>query len=237
MFKKFLTGTCLLLSQSLLAGEVYTSFPENIDASKKFVFYSHGYIVEGTNPKPINTKNGWGLYDFPAIKNALSDDDYHLIAFHRPKDTEPYKYAYELSKQVRALVAAGVNPQNITIMGFSRGAFITGLTSDKVSDLAVNTIILAGCGRLTWNSTSDIKVYGHVLAINEKTDGSKSCRKLEEKSYGVKSFTEIQINTGLEHGAFYRPIPEWINPVKDWIKSPKPRGKDVKAGYLKQIRI
>ncbi len=104
-------------------------------------------------------------------------------------------------------------------MGFSRGAFITGLTSDKLSDLAINTIILAGCGRLVSKSHTDIKVYGNVLSIYEKTDRANTCKSLKAKSYNVKSFTEIEINTGLEHGAFYQPIPEWVEPVKNWIKS------------------
>ena len=104
-------------------------------------------------------------------------------------------------------------------MGFSRGAFITGLTSDKLSDLAVNTIILAGCGRLVSKSHTDIKVYGNVLSMYEKTDRANTCKALKAKSTNIKSFTEIEINTGLSHGAFYRPIPEWIKPVKKWIKA------------------
>lgn len=210
-----------MFSSPIFAGNIYETFPENINASEKYVFYSHGYIVEGTNPKPINTKFGWGVYDFPAIKQALLDDNYHLIAAHRPKNTDPFKYAQKLSVQVRELVKQGVAAENITIMGFSRGAFITGLTSDKLSDLAINTIILAGCGRLISNKHTDIKVYGNVLSIYEKTDSSNTCLALKEKSVNVKSFREIEINTGLEHGAFYRPISEWIKPVKNWIKSNK----------------
>lgn len=223
MKNNLFAAAALLLSSSAFAGKIYDSFPDTINANENYVFYSHGFIVEGDNPKPVDKRNGWGLYDFPAIKQALADDSYNLIAFHRPKDTDPYKYAYELNKQIRSLVDAGVSPKNITIMGFSRGAFITGLTSDKVSDLGVNTIILAGCGRLVWRSTSDIKVYGHVLSIYEDSDKANTCQKLKQKSYGVESFTEIKLETGLSHGAFYRPIKEWIEPVKKWIKSAKSR--------------
>ncbi|WP_210418560.1 hypothetical protein [Aliikangiella coralliicola] len=198
---------------------MYDKFPDDINPKEKYVFYSHGYIVEGENPKPINKKFGWGLYDFPAIKKSLSDDSYNLIAFHRPKNTDPFKYANELNDQVRDLVKKGVSPKNITIMGFSRGAFITGLTSDKLSDLSINTIILAGCGRLISKKHTDIKVYGNVLSIYEKSDRANTCKALKAKSTNVKSFTEIEINTGLEHGAFYRPISEWVEPVKNWIKS------------------
>ena len=204
---------------SAFAAKVYNQLPAEIEPKGHYVFYSHGYIVEGDNPKPVDTRFGWGLYDFPKIKETLSDESYTLIATHRSKNTDPYKYATGLSQQVRSLVEQGVKPENITLMGFSRGAFITGLTSDKVSDLAVNTIILAGCGRLLSKNHTDIKVYGHVLSIFEKSDRASSCEKLKQKSQLTKSFTEIEIDTGLEHGAFYRPIPEWVTPVKDWIKA------------------
>lgn len=211
----------LSLSTPLFAGEIYSDFPKEIDANASYVFYSHGYIVEGDNPKPINTKQGWGVYDFPKVKQALSDESYHLIAFHRPKDTDEFKYAVSLEKQVRQLVAAGVSAKNITLVGFSRGAFITGLTSDKLSDIGVNTVLLAGCGRLVSRNHSDIKVYGNVLSIYEETDRSHTCLRLKQKSKHLDSFKEIGINTGLSHGAFYRPLAVWVDPVKNWIKSIK----------------
>ncbi|MBQ4845159.1 alpha/beta hydrolase [Pseudoalteromonas sp. MMG013] len=214
-----LSASSVLTTTLVEARQIYADLPDSIDKHAKYVFYSHGYIVEGTNPKPVDTRFGWGVYDFPAIKDALSDPSYHLIAHHRSKNTDPFEYAYTLNGQVRTLVEQGVKPSNITIMGFSRGAFITGVASDKLSDLGVNTIILAGCGRLVWKKHTDVKVYGHVLSIYEKTDKSNSCSALAEKSTSVKSFTELEINTGLSHGAFYRPRPEWVTPVKAWIKS------------------
>lgn len=209
----------LFFPLSALSAAVYNQLPKEIDPKGKYVFYSHGYIVEGDNPKPVDTKFGWGLYDFPKIKEALSDESYTLIATHRPKNTDPFEYATELNLQIRSIVEQGVSPQNITIVGFSRGAFITGLTSSKLSDIGVNTVILAGCGRLVSKNHTDIKVYGHVLSIYEKSDRASTCEKLKDRNKLADSFTEIEINTGLEHGAFYRPIPEWVVPVKDWIKS------------------
>lgn len=222
-FKKILP-TCALLMLPVLgySGQIYNTFsdivPDTVSAADSYVFYSHGFIVEGDNPTPVDTRFGWGKYDFPAVKKALSDESYHLIAFHRPKNTNPRKYAYELNKQVRELIKQGVKPTNITLIGFSRGAFITGLTSDKLSDIGVNTIILAGCGRLVHPGHSDTQVYGHVLSIYEESDRANTCVKLKEKSPLATSFTEIKINTGLSHGAFYRPLDVWVKPIKKWIK-------------------
>ncbi|WP_440055931.1 alpha/beta hydrolase [Pseudoalteromonas sp. T1lg65] len=206
-------------SSEAASSNIHNKLPSEIDINTAYVFYSHGFIVEGSDPTPVETKHGWGKYDFPAIKQALSDPNYQLIATHREKDTDPRKYAYELSSQVRQLVKAGVNPNNITLVGFSRGAFITGIASDKLSDLAVNIVLLAGCGNLISKYHTDIKVYGKVLSVYEHSDNfGQSCAALKDKSASLVSFEEIKINTGLSHGAFYHPRKEWINPVKQWIK-------------------
>ena len=104
------------------------------------MFYSHGFIVEGTNPTPINER--WGVYDFPAIKQSLSDSEYNLIAYHRPKGTDPNEHAETLANDVRELLENGVDANHITIMGFSQGAFITSITSHYLETTPVKRWII-----------------------------------------------------------------------------------------------
>ncbi len=220
---KALVSTSLIslsmLSSQALAGQVYDTFPTEIKAEQKYVFYSHGFIVEGTNPRPENAR--WGVYEFPKIKSALADESYHLIAHHRPKGTDPFVYAKTLAKDVLTLIAHGVKAENITIMGFSRGAFITSLTSHHLAKTPVNTILLAGCGRIVSSKYADYTLNGPVLSVYEKSDGALSCEKLRARSPNIISYKEIALDTGEEHGAFYRPIKEWVTPVKEWIKRPQ----------------
>lgn len=205
----------MLFSSLSFAGGVYDKFPEQINANEKYVFYSHGFIVEGTNPTPKNDR--WGVYEFPAIKESLADSGYNLIAYHRPKGIDPIVHAKSLANDVRELLHKGVVANHITIMGFSRGAFITSLTSHYLEETPVNTVLLAGCGRIVSNKYSDIKMNGAFLSLYETTDGASTCEKLNIRSPKLTSFDEISISTGKEHGAFYRPIPEWVVPVKQWI--------------------
>ena len=214
-----LLGVLLLATAPAGAQEIYEHFPASVNKDAKYVFYSHGFIVEGTDPRPVNVAQGWGVYDFPAVKKALADETYHLIAFHRPKNTDPLAYATELEKQVRTLVEAGVPVRNITLVGFSRGGFITGVASSQLSDVGVNSVLLAACGGLVSDRFSHIRPSGHMLSIYEKSDRAGSCRDLETRSPDLLSFQEIEINTGLSHGAFFRPLPDWVQPLKDWIKS------------------
>jgi len=222
--KKYLTYCFAVLSLAIttvfsvdsLAGTIHTSFPETINPTEKYVFYSHGYIVEGKNPTPISPR--WGEYDFPAIKKALADKQYNLIAYHRAKGTNPRHFAKKLAQDIKRLVKSGVQYKNISLVGFSRGGAITVLTSNELVSDKIKVIILAGCGSFV-SKNHDVKAYGNVHSIYETSDGVGSCQHLIDRSEQVKSFEEIAISTGKGHGAFYLPLPEWIVPVKKWIKS------------------
>lgn len=203
---------------SLFAADVYEQFPDKIERSQKYVFYSHGLIVEGTNPTPVNAR--WGKYEFPMIKKALADADYNLIAYHRAKNTEPKAFAQKLENDVRLLIAQGVSASNISLIGFSRGGAITIEASNLLANEKVNFVLLAACGRYVGNQPS-LKMYGNVLSIYETSDEVGSCQFLIDRSKQVAHFTEIAISTSKGHGAFYTPIPQWVDPVKKWLKDAK----------------
>jgi len=222
--------SALTFSSSGIAKTIFENFPNTINADEKYVFYSHGYIVEGTNPTPVNPR--WGVYDFPSIKKALADESYNLIAYHRPKDTKPRAFAKKLSANVQTLLSAGVKANNITFIGFSRGGAITALTSNYLANDDINFVILAGCSRFIKKNPT-LAVYGHIRSIFETSDGVGSCQFLIDRSNKVNSFEEIAINTGKEHGAFYLPRAAWVAPVKQWIaqqsapKTKKPAKKKI----------
>lgn len=205
----------LLFSSASFAGEVFTAFPSTIEAQQKYVFYSHGLIVEGTNPRPVNSR--WGTYEFPEIKAALADAGYNLIAYHRAKNTQPKAFAEKLANDVRLLIAKGVPAGNISLIGFSRGGAITILTSNLLANKDVTYIILAGCGRYLQNNP-ELEAYGNIYSIFETSDEVGSCQLLIDRSKDVKRFTEISISTDKEHGAFYKPLAQWVVPVKTWLK-------------------
>lgn len=212
---KFLILISIFYSSLSFAGEVFVKFPDKINENEKYVFYSHGFIVEGKNPTPINPR--WGMYDFPKIKEVLSDDNYNLIAYHRHEATDPRLFAKKLAENANILIMKGVKPKNITFIGFSRGGAITALVSSYLALPNVNYIILAGCSGFIKNNT-EIEVIGNVFSIFETSDQVGSCQFLIDRSKRVNSFEELSISTGKEHGAFYTPLPEWVIPVKEWLK-------------------
>ena len=204
-----------IITTSSMAGTIYTSFPDTVNADEKYVFYSHGLIVEGENLMPEHQR--WGVYDFIAVRKALSDPEYNLISYHRPKKTVADEFAEKLATDVRKLLAHGVKAENITLLGFSRGGKITLLASAKLRMDKINTILLAVCGGFL-KEHKEYQAFGNVSSIYETSDFAGSCQFLTERNKAVQSFREISITTGKEHGAFYNPLSEWFIPVKKWLK-------------------
>ncbi len=198
------------------AGEIFTKFPDPVNPQEKYVFYSHGFIVEGTNPTPKHPR--FGVYQFPDIKKALASPSFTLIAYHRPAQTKVDEFSRKLANDVRRLIAGGVDPTNITLIGFSKGGIITAFTASNLSLRKINIILLASCS--SWiDSRPNIKLTGNILSIYETSDRFDSCQTLINRSKNVTSFKEIAISTSKEHGAFFTPRKEWVNPVLNWINS------------------
>jgi len=205
-----------LISGSVYAGELYTDFPSDIDADAAYVIYSHGLIVEGENETPVHPS--WGTYEFPAIKAALSRDaSYHVVAHHRRANTKVAAYVEQLEGWVRRLVELGVSPQRITLVGFSRGGEITARTASRLKPLPINTVLLATCWEHGVQDEPKISFSGRFLSIYETSDVALSCRKLATRSDALDEFEEIAISTGEQHGAFFRPRPEWVEPLLNWL--------------------
>lgn len=219
--KNFFIIFTFLFSSSSYGGEIFESFPDKINSSDKYVFYSHGLIVEGTDPTPIHGR--WGQYNFPTIKKELADSSYHLIATHRSAKTHPFKYAEQLSKQVTKLLKNGVPANSISLVGFSRGGFITAIASSYLKHMDLNFVILAACTS-GLAKRAEVAIYGYLFSVYEASDSVGSCDEVVARSVDtVSSYKEISISTGKEHGAFFTPRKEWIVPVKAWLKRKKPQ--------------
>ena len=209
-----------LLPLEVQAVEIYDNFPPVIHAGEKYVIYSHGLIVEGDGPQPAHPE--FGVYDFPAIKEALfKGGGFNLIAHHRPKGTDPLAYTDTLEAWVKRLISAGVSPENITLAGFSRGAQMTAQASSRLRASGINTALMALCSNGDFVRSPSVVLGGRVLSIYETTDVVGSCALLARRSE-LTSFEELAISTGRKHGAFFQPRPEWLLPLKAWIGRANP---------------
>jgi hypothetical protein len=117
---------------------------------------------------------------------------------------------------VNLLIAKGVKPENITLLGFSRGGVITIRVSHYLKSQQVRFGLLAACPR-DIEDGAELRLYGRVYSMFETSDSVGSCQFLIDQSPQVTSFKELAISTGQGHGAFYRPLDEWVIPVKAWL--------------------
>lgn len=208
----------VMMAASANAGTVYDHVPENPPTDANYIIYSHGLIVEGTEERPVHPD--YGVYEFPAIRQALSTPDFTVIAVHRPAGIKAEEHSKTLVKMVRDLIAKGVKPEQITLVGFSQGGYITGMASGMFSDTPIDTVIMAACW--SWiEQQPDVKLNGNFLSIYERSDAVGSCQRLADRSDHLKSFKEVAINTGKKHGAFFQPRDEWLTPIKEWIREIK----------------
>lgn len=204
-----------LIPMTSVAVEIYDHFPDTIHAQERYVIYSHGLIVEGKDPKPISPK--YGQYDFPAIKQALfSGGGFNLIAYQRPKNSDFDAYVETLKEWVKRLLDAGVSPQHISLVGFSRGGQMTAYASSDLAAEGINTALLAICTDGDFAREPPLILGGNLLSIYETSDELGTCTKLAARSH-LTSFKEVAISTGKRHGAFFQPLQEWLMPLKAWI--------------------
>lgn len=196
------------------AGSVRTDVLDAPDTTQVHLIYLHGRIIENAGPRPTDPR--FGLYDYPAVLDALSARGAVVISAPRPPGTDMAAYAGVVVSQVESLIARGVPPGRIAVVGFSKGGGIATRVSSYLRRPEVRFVLLAAC--LGGPVPSHLRLTGRVLSIHETSDDlAGSCAPLARQPEPPRVFEEIEINTGKQHGAFYQPLPAWIDPALDWI--------------------
>ena len=199
-------------------GAVHTVVPETPDPAAHYLIYLHGSIIETQGRRP--THPDYGVYEYDEILDALAARGFQVISEARPAGTKVPAYAEKVAAQVRALVAAGVPAGHIGVAGHSKGGLITvGASSllDPVDFAGVRYVVMAGCFR-GGSPIRGLRLSGHILSIYDEADRlAGSCDTIFANAPGAEETNEIILHKGLGHGAFYRPMDEWLDPLTAWI--------------------
>jgi hypothetical protein len=119
-----------------------------------------------------------------------------------------------------------VPPENITVIGASKGAGIAIGASSRLKNGKVNFVIMGICSEDMDYSLDEFKVCCNILSIYEKSDTrASSCKKL----FGVRDclgkFKEIELNLSVGHGFLYKPYKEWVIPAIEWVNENQKKRK------------
>ncbi|HJU64727.1 MAG TPA: metallophosphoesterase [Gemmatimonadaceae bacterium] len=193
-----------------------THAPERPQAGTSYLFYLHGRIVEDQGPSAVSPQ--FGRYEYEAIVRHFVDSGFTVISEVRARDTDPERYADSVVTQIRRLLAGGVRPHDVTVVGASKGSVIAMLVATRLAQ-PVRFVLLANCNESILRRFTP-SLHGDVLSIYEASDSlGQSCRALFDQSPRLGRRHEIRLETGLQHGFLYRPLPQWVAPTVAWARS------------------
>src|SRR6266540_3374144 len=196
-------------------GRVIADVPSPADPQGRYVLYLHGRILEEQGREAVSPD--FGRYEYDAVLGALADRAFTVIGEVRTRGTGP-EYARRVAGQVRRLLAAGVPPGNVTVLGASKGGWLTLLTAAEVGEYEVRYAVLAGCGSTTVELGPRLR--GRILSVYDEQDRFRpSCQATFEHAPRLRGRKEVVVHTGLDHGLLYTPRPEWLDPVTEWVRA------------------
>jgi acetyl esterase/lipase len=211
-------GALLVSATPALAqrGAILRDVPAQVRPGARYLIYLHGRIVEEQGPRPVDER--FGTYEYQQILDALAASGAEVISEQRPRGTDFRAFGSHVADQVRRLLAAGVPAERIAVVGFSKGGAIAIIASALLDDPRVTFVFLGSCG--DWvQGRGDVDVRGRILSIYEASDElGTSCEPLYAQASEPGEHREIRIDTGAGHGAFYRPRPEWLHPLFQWVE-------------------
>lgn len=189
----------------------------NNSTESRYMFYLHGKIIEDQGIYAVSDL--FGAYEYQNILDTLENAGFKVISEARPQHTDPGEYARKVVAQIERLIKTGIAPENITIVGASKGALIAILISSMLKNEKINFVFMGVCTEdsLAYFESNKINICGNILSIYEHSDkGVSSCEKLIERSLCEGISKEIELNLGTGHGFLFKPSRSWVTPVIQW---------------------
>lgn len=185
-------------------------------SAQQYIFYLHGMIVENQGADAESPY--FGAYRYYDILDTFRKAGFTVMSEVRKPNTDIKEYAGIVATQINRLLKKGIEPQNVTVIGASKGALIAMEVSSVLQNKAMNFVFLAACNDGNFQHFPNLTYYGNILSIFEKSDDiGGSCISFKERSgTNINHYKEIEINTGLQHGFLFRPLPEWTLPSINW---------------------
>ncbi len=211
----------MLVLSVIFQGQAPRASQEAAQAAVRHLIYAHGRIVQETqSPRPRHPQ--FGHYELDSILEVLRSRGFVVSGSIRPKAASVSESADRLVEQVRGLLASGVKPDRVTVVGASMGASISLLASARLQNDGLRFVFLGACATENMASVRAEEgkaPRGRLLFIRESSDTLGPCTAWTASASGVR---EIVLDTGLDHGFLYQPLPAWMKPALAWADEGAP---------------
>ena len=193
--------------------QIFADVPAEVDPGARYLIYLHGAIIETEGVRPTHPR--FGVYEYEEILATFAERGFVVISEARPAGTDGMLYADRVVDQVREILVAGVPPDHVTVVGFSKGGGIAIAASSLLANDSLNFVFMGACGQW-YESKPEIVPRGRLLGLREASDELVGpCETLFDRAVGGER-REVVTELGGGHGAFYRPNREWIDLVVEW---------------------
>lgn len=198
-------------------GQISLLALDEVKKTDKYLFYLHGAIVQEMGVNAVS--EDFGAYEYLKIVNTFSEHNFKVISEARPKGTDVVGYAKKISSQIDTLLSKGVQPDHITVVGASQGAYIAIEAAHLQKNQKIRYVIMALCNDYNVNFYSQYsgELCGNFLSIYEASDQKLSCNRLLNNMTCKSGYEEIKLSMGNGHGFIFKPYPEWVTPIVKWI--------------------
>ena len=185
--------------------------------NQKYIFFLHNKFVE-ENPDGTFEPNYGVRAEYGKILESFKNDGFVILSEKRPPKTNWTSYAEKVKLKIDSLTSLGVKPNDITIIGASKGGYIAQYISTISKNPNLNFVFIGSYQNIDLVETPEIEFCGNILNIYEKTDeyGVSALKRKEVSKLPIPHFKEIELNTGLKHGFLYIASDKWLEPCKMW---------------------
>jgi len=188
-------------------------------AAPHYLIYLHAKIVETQGRHPVDST--YGAYGYDAILDSLRAAGFTVLSEQRGPNANSDSAAGRVVGQVDSLLRLGARPEEISVVGFSKGGWIAILASTRLQRPGISYVLMGACG--PWAFGPELHVSGRVLSLLETSDSlGVSCAPLfAHRSPGAVT-REVPLSLGLGHGTFFQPRAAWLTPTIAWAMGREP---------------
>lgn len=185
----------------------------------RYIFFLHNRFLEEHELSESHPE--YGRTEYKEILAAFEKSGFRVISEIRNGNVNAREHALEVACQIDKLIEKGIKPENITIIGTSKGGYIAQYISTFANNPNLNFVFVASFRLTDIENIPEINYCGNILNIFEKSDpyGVSAIARKQTSTCEIFHFKEIELNTGMGHGFLFKPLSEWMEPCIEWAKS------------------